>query len=117
MKLTSHKKGLLLADLQRHRQDRGWTMSRLAKEAAIDQSQVSRIFAGNFKTLSQNIMQLCMAMDIELAAYHPKTRTEDDRNKIATTAISIWNGTHRDAEVVVSLLRDIAKLRKPSVRR
>jgi hypothetical protein len=54
---------------------------------------------------------------MDSTAYYSGTRAEKDRQRIANSAISIWDGTHRDTEVVVSLLREIAKLRRPGVRR
>ena len=56
-------------------------------------------------------MQICMELGLNLANYSASTRAEEDRKQIANSAISIWDGTHRDAEVVVSLLREIARLR------
>lgn len=117
MKMTSEGKQLFLADLQRYMQERDWNASRVAKETGIHQSQVSRIAAGNFKTFGSNIMKICMEFGMEPSAYYTGTRAEEDRKEIANSAISIWDGTRRDAGAVVSLLREIAKLRKRSGRR
>jgi hypothetical protein len=112
MKITSREKQLFLAQLRQYMRERGWNISRLAGESGVNQSQVSRILAGNFKTFGSNIRQLCITIDADPAAYYSGTRTEKDRQRIANSAISIWDGTHRDAEVVIALLREIAKLRK-----
>ena len=93
-------------------QDRGWHISRVARESGVHQSQVSRILAGNFKTFGSSVMKICMTFNMEPTTYSSGTRAEDDRKHIADSAISIWDGTHRDTAVVVSLLREIAKLRK-----
>jgi len=112
MKLTSQTKQLFLSDLQRHMQERGWHVSRLAVESGVHQSQVSRILAGHFKTFGSNVMTICITLGMKPATYASGTRAERDRQQIADSAISIWDGTHRDTPVVVSLLREIAKLRK-----
>jgi len=117
MKLTSQRKQIFLSDLQRNLQDRRWNISRLAKEAQIHQSQVSRIAAGKFKTFGSNIITICMILEMDPAAYYAGTRAHEDRQQIANTAISIWDGTHRDVTVVVALLREIAKLRKRNAKR
>jgi predicted XRE-type DNA-binding protein len=117
MKMTSQGKQLFLADLQRHMQERGWSISRVAKEIGIHQSQVSRIAAGDFKTFGSSVMQICMEFGMEPASYYSSTRGEEDRKQIADSAISIWDGTHRDTELVVSVLREISKLRRIGPRR
>jgi DNA-binding Xre family transcriptional regulator len=117
MKMTSQNRQLFLADLQRNMQERAWSVSRLAKEAGIHQSQVSRIASGGFKTFGSTIMQICMTIGMEPVKYYSVTREEEDRRQIANAAISIWDGSRRDAAVVVSLLREIAKLRKQGTRR
>ena len=58
-----------------------------------------------------------MEIGFELVAYHSGDRAERDRKRISDAAISIWNGTHGDTEVVVSLLQEIARLRGRAPRR
>lgn len=112
MKMTTHGKNLFLADFQGHLEARGWSITELARKTAIDQGQVSKIAAGSFKTFSSSIMKICMELGMEPAEYFGAPKAADDRKAIFDSAISIWDGTHRDAEVVVSLLNEIAKLRK-----
>ncbi len=83
----------------------------------IHQSQMSRIAAGNFKTFGSNIMKICIELDIEPMRYGSGTRAEEDRKQIANAALSIWDGTHRDTVVVVSLLHELSKLRQHGKRR
>jgi DNA-binding Xre family transcriptional regulator len=117
MKLAIQEKQRFLTDVKRHMAERRWNASRLARESEIHQSQVSRILSGYFETLGSNIIKICMILGMEPKAYHSATRADEDRLKIADTALSIWDGTRRDTEVVVSLLREIAKMRKHSARR
>jgi hypothetical protein len=112
MSLSSDGKRLFLADLQRHMQQRGWNISKAAASAGIHQSQLSRIIAGEFKTFNSGIMKICMTFGMAPGDYYLGTREDEDRKQIADSAISIWDGTHRDAEFVAALLREIAKLRK-----
>jgi transcriptional regulator with XRE-family HTH domain len=117
MKMPSQKKQLFLDDLRRHMQERSWNASKVARETGIHQSQVSRIVAGNFKTFGSNVMKICIEFGMEPLSYYSETREDEDRKQIANSAISIWDGTHRDTGVVVSLLRELAKLRKHGTRR
>ena len=112
MKMTSENKKIFVADLQRYMGQRGWNVSKLAKNTGIHQSQVSRIVAGDFKTLSSNVIKICMEFDMKPDNYQTGTRAEEDRRHVANSAISIWDGTRRDAEILISLLRGIGKLRK-----
>ena len=117
MKLTSERKKNFVADLQRCMQQRDWTISDIAENAEVHQSQVSRIVAGQFTTFSSNVIKICMKLGMDPKDYYEATRDDEDRKQIANSAISIWDGTHQDAAAVVSLLRGIAKLRKPGRRR
>jgi DNA-binding Xre family transcriptional regulator len=117
MKLTSDEKRVFLADVQRHMQERNWSPSELARKTGVHQSQVSRILAGNFKTFNSSVMTICMHLGMQPNVYLEQSRLDEDERHIANSAIAIWNGTHQDAGLVVSLLREIAKLRKPERRR
>ena len=109
--MTSHEKQLFIADVRRHMQERQWNPSRLAQQTGINQGQVSRIAAGQFKTFSSNVMKICIELGIRPERYYSKSAADANREKIANAAISIWKGTAGDATAVVSLLREIAKLR------
>jgi predicted transcriptional regulator len=98
-------------------EQRGLNISALAAHTGVHQSQISRIIAGDFKTFSSNIIKICMTLEIEPRNYYEDTRVDEDRRQIANSAIAIWDGTRQDAGVVVSLLREIAKLRKQDRRR
>ena len=112
MKMTSQGKNLFLADFRRHMSARRWTLSKLAKNTGIDQGQISRIAAGSFKMFASNIMTICIELGMDPIAYFGATKADDDRKAIVASVMSIWDGTHHDAELIVSLLREIAKLRK-----
>jgi len=117
MKMTTPGKQLFLTDLQRHMQERGWNISRLARESGVHQSQVSRIATGDFKTFGSNVIKICMIFSMEPLSYYGGNRADEDRKQIADSALAIWDGTHRDTGVVVSLLREIARMRRSSARR
>jgi DNA-binding Xre family transcriptional regulator len=115
MKMTTQQKQLFLTHLQQSMLDRGWTFSELARKCCINQSQVSRIAMGKFKTVSSNVSKICMEIGFDISSIGGDH--ELDRQRISDSAISIWNGTRGDADVVVSLLKEIAKLRGKGARR
>src|SRR5258708_7648814 len=91
---------------------RGWTISDLARKTGVHQSQISRIATGNFKTFASNVIKICMELGMEPTSYYMPIKADEDRKAIVDSAIAIWDGTHRDTGVVVSLIKEIAKLRK-----
>jgi DNA-binding Xre family transcriptional regulator len=113
MIFSSDGKRAFLTELQRRMGQRNWNISVTAKNVGIHQSQLSRIVAGQFKTFSSSIMKICISLGMEPKDYYLGMRGDEDRRQIADSAISIWDGTHRDAEFVAALLREIAKLRNP----
>ena len=117
MKMTTPGRQLFLADLQRQMRERGWSISRIARESGVHQSQVSRIVAGKFKTFGSNVIKICMTFGMEPSSYYGGTRADEDRQQIADSALAIWDGSHRDTGVVVSLLREIARMRRSGSRR
>ena len=112
MKFTSDSKQLFLFDFNRRLKERGWSISDLARISGVHQSQISRILSGNFKTFGSNFMQICMKLDIDPTRYHLRTRADRDREAIANSAIGIWDGSSRDRAALVTLLNQIAKMRK-----
>ena len=112
MRLTSDGKRLFLTDFRRRLDERGWSISDLARFSGVHQSQVSRILSGEFKTLGSSVMQICTKLDLDPAKYLSRTREDRDREAIADSAIAIWNGSSRDREVLVSLFNQIARIRK-----
>jgi DNA-binding Xre family transcriptional regulator len=116
MKMTTRDKQLFLNDFRKRLSDRGWSMSELARRTRINQGQISRIAAGKFKTFGSNVMKICIELEMKPGSYYLPTKGDEDRNAIIDSAIAIWDGTHGDTATVVSLLRQIAELRKRSGR-
>lgn len=112
MKLTSQGKQLFLSDLRAGMRAREWSVTKLAKEAGVHQSQVSRIAAGNFKTFGANVMKICMTLGMEPSSYWVEGKANQSRRVIADAAIAIWDGSQRDFDLVVAVLQDIGRLRR-----
>jgi transcriptional regulator with XRE-family HTH domain len=112
MKITSDERRVFLSDIRQRLSERGWSKSDLARASGVHQSQVSRIFSGDFKAFGSSIMQICMILDIDLTHYQSRTRADKDREAIADSAIAIWDGTPRDREALVMLFNQIARIRR-----
>jgi len=87
-------------------------VSALARKAGVHQSQVSRMLAKDFKTMSHNVMQVCITLRIPLPALVRSDGSDADRERIIDSAIAVWNGTSADADVLVQLFAQNARLRR-----
>lgn len=112
MKLTSGQIELLKAELNKKLEARGWNASRLARESGVNQGHVSKIVRGKFKTLSSNVSKICITLGISTTFYQATSPSDQQRKKITDSALSIWNGGARDADLVSALLREIARFRR-----
>jgi hypothetical protein len=79
----------------------------------VDQSQISRVLAGDFKGVSQNIMQICMSLGIDPARpLRPAQQDDDARQRIMESALAVWDGTLEGADLLVSVLGGMAALQR-----
>jgi transcriptional regulator with XRE-family HTH domain len=112
MNLSSASKQRFLVDLRAAMRRNGWSQTELAEKCQLNQGQVSRICAGQFKNFSSNVMRICIMIGLEPEGYVADRPLVDDKARISETAIQIWDGTRDDAERVIALLRDILALRR-----
>ncbi len=112
MRLTSRQIEDIVDEIDRRRAGQGLSASELARKAGVHQSQVSRVLAKDFKTLIQNVMQICITLGMPLHAVGRFEVSDVDRERIIDSAIAVWNGTSADAEALVALFDQIARLRR-----
>lgn len=83
----------------------------MARNLGIHQSQVSRIVRGKFKTRSEHVMQICIKLNIDHTSLQvSQERSEQDREAVITSALALWDGSHRHSRLIVGLLDQMAKL-------
>jgi hypothetical protein len=112
MKLTSDAKRALVAEIREQMAGRMLSATRLADLCGVDQSQISRVLAGDFKGLSHNTMQICMSLGIDpLRFVVPSREDEMIKRRIADSALAVWDGTPEGAELLVSILAGMAAMR------
>jgi hypothetical protein len=116
MKISSEAKRVFIADLHRYMKKNSVGVSKIAALTGVHQSQVSRLAAGDFKTLSSNIIKICMELGFNLPRYQFDASYDEVRSRLADSTFAIWDGTPEDAEVVSSLLREIGRLRRRKIR-
>jgi DNA-binding Xre family transcriptional regulator len=113
MKLASASKRVLVAEIRSRMSARKLNASQLAQICTVDQSQISRVLAGDFKGVSQNIMQICMHLGIDPARPLRLTPADDAaRQRITESALAIWDGTPESVDLLVSVLGGMAALQR-----
>ena len=88
------------------------TYTEIAEIAQVHPSQVSRICRGDFKTISHNVVQICIALGLELRAIEMAATKEDASwLKIKARVRSICNETPEGAEKIARLLEIVGQFR------
>jgi len=89
--------------------------TRVAADTGIHQSQVSRLFRGQFKRLSANVRTL-LAYAREPDRYAgAQAPSESARAAVIRAALRTWDSTPEGARALVRLLRSVERLsRAPS---
>lgn len=111
MRLASESKRALVGEIRSRMNARRLNETQLAAICGVDQSQVSRVLAGNFKVISQNIMQICIALSIDpVRPLRLLPENDAARQRIVECALAVWDGTVEGADLLVSVLGGMAAL-------
>jgi transcriptional regulator with XRE-family HTH domain len=112
MKLASESKRMLVVEIRSQLDARRLGTREFAQACGVDQSQISRVLAGNFKSVSHNVMQICINLGIDPARFLRPTREDESaRRRIMDSALAVWDGTPEGADLLVSVLGGMAALR------
>ena len=112
MKLASESRRLLVTEIRAQIVARRLSLTKLANDCGVDQSQISRVLAGDFKRLSHNVMQICINLGIDpLRFVEPSRPDEDVKRRITDSALAVWDGTLEGADLLVSILGGMAAMR------
>jgi DNA-binding CsgD family transcriptional regulator len=85
----------------------GHNYSEIAKLLGINQSQVSRICRGQFKTRSGNVMHICTFLGVDFNSDEPR-----DLVRLREAVLDLWDGTTADADRITRLLGVVAEVRR-----
>ncbi len=86
------------------------TYAELARISNVDQSQVSRICRGEFKTFSNNVVQVCRALDVRVPRLRHESSADPEWEKAQANMHRIWNRAPGGASVIARVLDAIADL-------
>lgn len=83
-----------------------------ANATGVDQSQISRILAGQTKRVSPNVLILCKYAN----TLHIRTRVDPTESDCLMDALrAVWDGSHAHAEALAGVIRSLANLKGPGL--
>lgn len=107
-----------IAELQKQLAERsaapGITYSKIGKSAGVHPSQVSRICRGEFKTLSQNVVQICSALCIPIEGFINAESTDPNAARLISSLMAVWKRSKTDADRIARFLDQLRELRDAS---
>jgi len=87
--------------------------TRVAADTRIHQSQVSRLFRGQFKRVSSNVRKLlAYAADQKAQAAGVTEPAPTAKDAVVRAALSTWDSTPEGARALVRLLKSVRAIRE-----
>ncbi len=102
----------LAQSLRKALQDRAMSAALLARQTGVHPSRISRFLHGKFATNNPELMQICTFLGVSTSA----GTDVDPAARIVASALRIWDGTPEDANEVVTLLEQLARVRRRPLR-
>lgn len=114
MKLSSKQISDLQKRISRAREVKNLSYAEISEIARVHASQVSRICAGDFKTLSNNVVQVCKVLRVKAPKLDEKDNMDVEWAKAHASLRRIWDETPEGAATIRRMLDAIADLRASS---
>lgn len=87
------------------------TNAEISRISGVHQSQVGRICAGQFKTYSFNVVQICKALDVTLPRATTIVEDEDPAwAKVQSSMRKLWDETPDGANAIAQMIEAVAKV-------
>ena len=111
MKPTRKQIRDLEKQLSRARKRNPLTNAEIGQLASVHPSQVGRICNGNFRTISNNVVQVCRVLGIELETVAKPARKRDTSwLRLESSIRNLWDQTPEGARRIAKILDKIAEL-------
>jgi len=85
--------------------------TRVAADTRIHQSQVSRLFRGQFKRVSSNVRKL-LAYAADPKGQADAAEPQTSKEAVVRAALSTWDSTPEGARALVRLLKSVRAIRE-----
>ena len=117
MKATPEALETIKQDLMSARKSSVRTLDEIGVLADVHPSQVSRICNGQFKTITQNVVQVCKVLGVTVPGVTVASARTDDRPVIPWPRLEeslnrLWDRTPEGMERIAALLETVASLRE-----
>lgn len=89
------------------------TKADLGRLANVHPSQVGRICTGEFKTISNNVVQICKILRVKVPKVAEEIEMDTEWAKANASLRRIWDNTPEGAAIIRRVLDAIADLRVP----
>lgn len=112
MKATAHQLAEIKTRIAQADAQSALSRAELGRLSQVHPSQVSRICSGEFKTISHNVMQICMVLGLELEPLTTSaTKRDVSWSRLEASVRGIWDNTPEGAEKIARMLDAIGQLR------
>lgn len=113
MKATEKELGSLREQIAKLRAASSLTDAEIAQISRVHPSQVSRICRGSFRTISNNVVQICKVLEVPMQAL-PDVSDGDSQSwrKLEASVRKLWDNTPEGADQIVRVLNTIGAFRK-----
>ncbi|ODS85542.1 MAG: hypothetical protein BGO83_17745 [Devosia sp. 66-14] len=109
MKLNLNQVKNLAQQLEARRHEEGLTHDQIARILDLNQSQVSRACSGDFASLNETVMRICIFLGVSPPGW--QFPVDSDQYKLTAGILRIWKRTPEDTARLLRLLRSIADIR------
>lgn len=112
MKATENEISVLRARIAAARVDCALTDTQIGAAVGVHASQVGRITRGEFRRISESVVQICkvLGLEIDAAALEPNAETAAWA-KLQASMRGLWDKTPEGADKIVRVLDTISALR------
>lgn len=111
MKPTSKQLGVVKREIAKKRENSRLTNAEISRISGVHQSQVGRICAGQFKTYSFNVVQICKLLDVPLPRATAIVAEEDPSwAKVQSSMRELWDETPDGARALAQMIEAVAKV-------
>jgi hypothetical protein len=83
----------------------------IGRLANVHPSQVGRVCAGNFKTISNNVVQICKILKVKVPKLDEESNMDTEWAKANASLRRIWDQTPEGAATIRRMLDAVADLR------
>ena len=107
----------LIREIQIKRRERGLSLVKIGRVANVHPSHVSRICAGEFRTISNNVVQVCKVLGVPIetvASIRGRGETDHAWAQLEMSLRNLWDQTPEGARRIGRILDTMAEWRGES---